>query len=110
MSGSRAFDHLRTCPLCEEHKVVETATHFECELRLKEQEEAAAREAEAPPPEEEKGKRKRKKKPEPACAFVLPAVLGIGLNEGLAEPRHDLRRDAAAVVTNPSTTFRVSLE
>ncbi|NNL67805.1 MAG: DNA topoisomerase III [Myxococcales bacterium] len=76
---------LGTCPICDEHPVVETATTFECEARLKQAEqiakaeEAAAEAAAEAPPEEVgkdgKKKKKRKKKVEPACTFVFPRTV-----------------------------------
>jgi hypothetical protein len=59
---------LGACPLCEEHRVVETPTTFECESRLKEEEEATADDTET-------AGRGRKKKAEKACSFVLPRTV-----------------------------------
>jgi DNA topoisomerase-3 len=69
---------LGTCPICEDHPVVETATTFECEARLKQEEalaKAAAAEAEAEAGGAEGKKKKRRKKVEPACTFVLPRTV-----------------------------------
>ena len=67
---------LGTCPICDEHDVVETSTSFECEARLKQQEEIAARaEAEKEAAAKAGEKPKRRKKPDPACSFVFPRTV-----------------------------------
>jgi DNA topoisomerase-3 len=65
---------LGTCPICDEHPVVETPTTFECEARLKQADPAAAP-APQPAPAGEDGKPRRRKKPEAACGFVLPRTV-----------------------------------
>jgi len=58
---------LGPCPICEEHRVVETPTTFECEARLKQAEEAATDGKETPG--------SRRKAREKACTFVLPRTV-----------------------------------
>jgi len=64
---------LGTCPVCEDSRVVETATSFECEARLKE----AEADAEAAKEAEASGEKKpgKKKESEKACGFVLPRTV-----------------------------------
>ena len=75
---------LGSCPICDEHPVVETPMTFECEARLKSDpaaaarasaEQAAAQGAAEQPAAGEDGKPRRRKKPEPACGFVLPRTV-----------------------------------
>jgi DNA topoisomerase-3 len=62
---------LARCPICEEHDVVETPTHFVCAGRLKAEDEPAPSAPAAPP----QGPRTGKRADDGRCGLVLPRTV-----------------------------------